>query len=96
LKKDDFFQMWSAIFFRLDFRLYQAAVLGELLKIRVARFFLLHDKKTGKIYQMNAKCTKLSFCPNLDFLFENVPSGNPGKDTLQKFVTVNFTVKKLA
>jgi hypothetical protein len=33
--------------------------------IRVARFFLVHDTKTGKyvpnehkIYQMNAKCTK--------------------------------------
>jgi hypothetical protein len=27
---------------------------------RVARFFLLHDTKTGKVYQMNTKCTKWS------------------------------------
>jgi hypothetical protein len=25
---------------------------------RVARFFLVHDTKTGKMYQMNKKCTK--------------------------------------
>jgi hypothetical protein len=28
--------------------------------IRVARFFLVHDTKTGKMYQMNTKCTKWS------------------------------------
>jgi hypothetical protein len=27
---------------------------------RVARFFLVHDTKTAKMYQMNTKCTKLS------------------------------------
>jgi hypothetical protein len=27
---------------------------------RVARFFLVHDTKTGKMYQMNTKCTKWS------------------------------------
>jgi hypothetical protein len=26
--------------------------------IRVARFFLVHDTKTGKMYQINGKCTK--------------------------------------
>jgi hypothetical protein len=25
---------------------------------RVARFFLVHDTKTGKMYQMNTNCTK--------------------------------------
>jgi hypothetical protein len=28
--------------------------------IRVARFFLVHVTKTGKLYQMNTKCTKWS------------------------------------
>jgi hypothetical protein len=28
------------------------------LSNRVARFFLVHDTKTGKIYQMDTKCTK--------------------------------------
>jgi hypothetical protein len=27
-------------------------------RTRVARFFLVHDTKTGKMYQMNTKCTK--------------------------------------
>jgi hypothetical protein len=27
---------------------------------RVARFLLVHDTKTGKMYQMNSKCTKWS------------------------------------
>jgi hypothetical protein len=27
---------------------------------RVARFFLVHDTKAGKMYQMNTKCTKWS------------------------------------
>jgi hypothetical protein len=29
-----------------------------LLMNRVARFFLVHDTKAGKMYQMNTKCTK--------------------------------------
>jgi hypothetical protein len=56
---------------------------------RVARFFLVHDTKTGKMYQMNTKCTKCSSnIPNVrkmfqigtsnrDFLYESKPSGNP-------------------
>jgi hypothetical protein len=27
--------------------------------LRVARFFLVHGTKTGKMYQINTKCTKL-------------------------------------
>jgi hypothetical protein len=27
---------------------------------RVARFFLVHDTQTGKMYQMNTKCNKIS------------------------------------
>jgi hypothetical protein len=28
---------------------------------RVARFFMVHDTKTGKMHQMNTKCTKWSY-----------------------------------
>jgi hypothetical protein len=31
-----------------------------MIPIRVARFFMVHDTKTGKMYQMNTKCTKWS------------------------------------
>jgi hypothetical protein len=81
--------------------------LGIIFSLRVARFFLAHDTKTRKIYQMNTECTKCSWnipkvrnvlqmdikyinnfqskalqnLPQLEFLLENKPSGNPGKQT---------------
>jgi hypothetical protein len=41
---------------------------------RVARFFLVHDTKTGKMYQMNRKCTKMV----IKYLksTQNIPNGH--------------------
>jgi hypothetical protein len=33
---------------------------ATVLEPRVARFFLVHDTKTGKMYQIKTKCTKWS------------------------------------
>jgi hypothetical protein len=40
-----------------------------------------------KIYQMSTKHTKIlpsKIYPNLDFWFENIPSGNPGENSGMK------------
>jgi hypothetical protein len=38
---------------------------------RVARFFLVHDTKPGKMYQLNTKCTKWSqSIPNVRKIFQ--------------------------
>jgi hypothetical protein len=58
---------------------------AEIPQHRVARFFLVQNTKTGKIYQITTNYTN---CPlnitkdrkiytNLDIWFENKPSGNP-------------------
>jgi hypothetical protein len=50
---------------------------------RVARFFLVHDTKTGKKDQMNTTVSNLrtsKIYPNWDFWFENKPSGNPASN----------------
>jgi hypothetical protein len=59
-------------------------------RIRVARFFLVQNTKTGKnipnyheLYQMSIKYNNISgarpsiIYPNLDFWFEKKPSGKP-------------------
>jgi hypothetical protein len=39
--------------------------------IRVDRFFLVHDTKTGKMYQVNTNCTKWSLnIPNVHKIFQ--------------------------
>jgi hypothetical protein len=47
---------------------------------RVARFFLTqYTKKRGKIH-----CNVYQIYPNWNFIFENIPSGNPGSSTFLK------------
>jgi hypothetical protein len=48
---------------------------------RVARFYLVQYTKMGKIYQNGHKIYQMAInskiYTNCDFLFENIPTGNP-------------------
>jgi hypothetical protein len=57
-----------SISFRSDF---DQSLEDFQVQSRVARFFSIHDTKTGKMYQMNTKCTEWSLnISNLHKIFQ--------------------------